>query len=93
MAKKFKVGDKVTCKAFGPLKHNFSGTVEKIYENSALIRFSEFDPKDKIAVSDLHNQAIVRLTSMVMYGEKFKPEKVKKAESKKETKKTSAKKK
>lgn len=86
MEKKFEVGDKVTCKSFGPLKHNFSGVVEKIYENSALVRFNEFDPEDKIAVSDLHNQAIVRLSSMVPYGEKFKPEK-KTPEKKKTTKK------
>lgn len=64
MEKKFKVGDKVQCKAFGPLKYDFKGEVEKIYENSALVRFTDFDPKDKIAVSDLHNQGIVRLKSI-----------------------------
>lgn len=94
METKFKVGDHVTCKSFGPLKHNFSGTIEKIYENSALVRLDEFDPEDKIAVGDLHSQAIVKLTSIVMYGKEFKPEKKKSAEkkTKKPTKKTTKKK-
>ena len=83
MEKKFKVGDSVLCKAFGPLKHNFTGKVEKIYENSALIRLDQYDPEDKIAVGDLHNQAIVRLKEMKHYkdGMEIEPAKIKKSET------------
>lgn len=49
MAKKLKVGDTVFCEKFGPMKHQFKGTISKIYENSALVQFTDFDSKDKIA--------------------------------------------
>lgn len=60
----FKIGDTVYCEKFGPMKHQFKGTIGKIYENSALIRFTDFDKKDKIAASDLHNQAIISLNDL-----------------------------
>ena len=53
MAKKLKVGDTVFCEKFGPMKHQFKGTISKIYENSALVQFT-----------DLHNQAIISLKDL-----------------------------
>ena len=64
MAKKLKVGDTVFCEKFGPMKHQFKGTISKIYENSALVQFTDFDSKDKIAAGDLHNQAIISLKDL-----------------------------
>ena len=37
MAKKLKVGDTVFCEKFGPMKHQFKGTISKIYENNLLV--------------------------------------------------------
>lgn len=64
MAKKLKVDDTVFCEKFGPMKHQFKGTIGKIYENSALVQFTDFDSKDKIAAGDLHNQAIISLKDL-----------------------------
>ena len=33
----YKIGDKVAAKKFGPLEHDFSGEVEKVYDNSVMI--------------------------------------------------------
>ena len=63
--KKLKIGDTVYCEKFGPMKHQFKGTIGKIYENSALIHFTDFNAKDKIAASDLHNQAIISLNDLL----------------------------
>lgn len=62
---KFQIGDTVYCEKFGPMKHQFKGTIGKIYENSALIHFTDFNEKDKIAAGDLHNQAIIGLNDLL----------------------------
>ena len=59
-----KIGDQVSCKKFGSLKHDFIGTVEKIYDNSAMVSIDKYDESDNITVTDFHNRAIVRLSSM-----------------------------
>ncbi|GAW64005.1 hypothetical protein FC65_GL000993 [Ligilactobacillus acidipiscis DSM 15836] len=59
-----KIGDQVSCKKFGSLKHDFVGTVEKIYDNSAMVSIDKYDESDNITVTDFHNRAIVRLSSM-----------------------------
>lgn len=64
MEKEFQIGDKVKCKKFGALKHDFVGAIEKIYENSAMVAILENDTEDAIAVSDFHEKAIVSLKHM-----------------------------
>ncbi|BAP85822.1 hypothetical protein LOOC260_112850 [Paucilactobacillus hokkaidonensis JCM 18461] len=57
---KFKIGDTLTCKKFGSLEHDFTGEIEKVYENSVLVNITEFDDEDQMAVSELNKRAIVR---------------------------------
>jgi hypothetical protein len=64
METNFKIGQKVKCKKFGSLNHDFVGSIEKIYENSALVNILEHDQEDEVAVNDFHKRAIVRLKSM-----------------------------
>ena len=64
METKIEVGDKVKCKKFGSLKHDFIGSVEKKYENSAVVAILEHDNEDSVAVTDFHNRAVVRFDCM-----------------------------
>jgi len=55
-----KIGDFVAAKKFGPLEHDFTGEVSKVYDNSVLLEIRSYDPKDKTAVGDMNNRAVVR---------------------------------
>lgn len=59
-----KIGDQVSCKKFGSMKHDFLGTVEKIYDNSAMVSIDKNDAEDDITVTDFHKRAIVRLAGL-----------------------------
>ena len=50
-----KVGAIVGAKSEEELKKPFQGKVEKIYENSALLAITSYDPVDATAISDLNN--------------------------------------
>lgn len=56
----FKIGDYVKCKQFGPLEHDFTGEVEKVYDNSVLVAIREFEPADQSGVNELNNRAVLR---------------------------------
>lgn len=56
----FKIGDVVKAKKFGQLEHDFTGTVEKVYDNSVMMSIDEFDPADKTSVNELNKRAVVR---------------------------------
>ena len=64
METKFEIGDRVKCKKFASLTHDFIGTIEKIYENSAMVTIVEHDKADSVVVTDFHNRAVVRLSDM-----------------------------
>lgn len=53
------IGDLVVGKVKEDMDAPFTGTVEKIYENAALISVSEFDPIDKTNISELNQKIIV----------------------------------
>ncbi|KRN02113.1 hypothetical protein FD13_GL000252 [Levilactobacillus senmaizukei DSM 21775 = NBRC 103853] len=55
-----KIGDMIAAKKFGPLEHDFTGEVTKVYDNSVLVEIRDFDPADKTAVGDMNNRAVVR---------------------------------
>ena len=54
-----KVGAIVGAKSEEELKKPFQGKVEKIYENSALLASTSYDPVDETAVNDLNNKIVV----------------------------------
>lgn len=62
----FKIGDEVEGKKFGQLEHNFSGTVEKVYDNSIMISIEDFDPADKTSINELNKRAVVRKSEAKM---------------------------
>ncbi|KRL63363.1 DUF2187 family protein [Lactobacillus psittaci] len=59
-----KVGAIVEAKSEEELKHKFQGRVEKIYENSALLAITSFDPKDAAAVNDLNNKMVINFKNL-----------------------------
>ena len=56
----FEIGDIVKGKKFGPLEHEFSGVVEKVYTNSIMVSIQNFDPSDKSGVNELNGRAVIR---------------------------------
>lgn len=58
------IGDLVTGKVNEDLDGAFTGTVEKVYENSALISITDFDAADKANVSELNNKIVVNLKQL-----------------------------
>lgn len=58
----FKIGDVVEAEKFGQLEHNFSGVVEKVYDNSIMVSIDDYDPSDKSSVNELNKRAVVRKT-------------------------------
>ncbi|ETA74426.1 DUF2187 domain-containing protein [Ligilactobacillus equi] len=60
----FEIGDKVKCQSFGSLKNDFEGTIEKNYENSAVVAIEIFADEDAVTVADFHSRAVVSFTKM-----------------------------
>lgn len=58
------IGDLVTGKVNEDLESAFTGTVEKVYENSALVTITDFDAVDKANVSELNNKIVVNLKQL-----------------------------
>lgn len=56
----FEIGDIVKGKKFGPMDHDFSGVVEKVYNNSIMVSIQDFDPADKSGVNELNGRAVLR---------------------------------
>ena len=56
----FEIGDIVKGKKFGPLEHEFSGVVEKVYTNSIMVSIQDFDSSDKSGVNELNGRAVIR---------------------------------
>lgn len=59
-----KVGAIVGAKSEEELKKPFQGKVEKIYENSALLAITSYDPIDATSVSDLNNKIVVNFKNL-----------------------------
>ena len=50
-----KIGQILAATSEEELKHPFQGKVEKIYENSALLAITSYDPEDESSVNELNN--------------------------------------
>ncbi|AYF92710.1 DUF2187 domain-containing protein [Apilactobacillus bombintestini] len=57
--KELKVGDYVSAPRFGYLKHDFAGTIEKIYENSVMVFIDDHHEEDSIVVNEYNKRAVV----------------------------------
>ncbi|MEY8441776.1 hypothetical protein AALA17_03835 [Lactobacillaceae bacterium 24-114] len=62
----FEIGDLVGAKKFGPMDHDFTGIVEKVYTNSLMISIQDFEPSDKNGVNELNNRAVIRQSEAKM---------------------------
>lgn len=91
----FEIGDVVEGKKFGPLEHDFSGVVEKVYTNSILVSIQDFDPSDKSGVNELNGRAVIRQKEAKMIKAVPREEKTEEPDEKEsaDTKKKSSKKK
>lgn len=67
------LGAVVNAKSEEELKKQFQGTVEKIYENSALLAITSFDDVDAAAVSDLNYKLVVSFKNMKPAGQPRRP--------------------
>lgn len=56
----FEIGDVVKGKKFGPMDHDFTGVVEKVYNNSIMVSIQDFDPANKSGVNELNGRAVIR---------------------------------
>lgn len=88
----FEIGDIVAAKKFGPLEHDFSGVVEKVYTNSIMISIQDFDPADKSGVNELNSRAVIRQKDAKMIKAVPREEKADDEDDEKDDKKTSKKK-
>ena len=68
METNFQIGDRVACDKFASMSHDFVGSIEKIYENSAVVEIIEHHKDDNVAVTDFHNRTVVSLKHMVPRG-------------------------
>lgn len=59
-----KVGAILTGKSEEELKKPFQGKVEKIYENSALLSITSYDPIDETSISDLNHKIVVNFKNL-----------------------------
>jgi uncharacterized protein YkvS len=59
-----KIDDILSAKSEEELTQPFIGKVEKIYENSALLKIIDFDPVDKTSVGDLNHKIVVNFKNL-----------------------------
>ena len=64
METNFQIGDRVACDKFASMSHDFVGSIEKIYENSAVVEIIEHHKDDNVAVTDFHHRTVVSLKHM-----------------------------
>ena len=96
-----KADDILSAKSDEELTKPFVGKVEKIYENSVLLKIIDYDKADKTAVSDLNQKIVVNFKNLKTVSKKkmkeiqalaksdVKVEKIKKAATEKATTDTS----
>ncbi|MFD0898490.1 DUF2187 domain-containing protein [Loigolactobacillus binensis] len=65
------IGNTVRCKANGNMEADFSGVIEKVYENSALVNITDYDAKtDSMNIQDLQNKAVISFGKMKLVAAK-----------------------
>ncbi|WP_125982020.1 DUF2187 family protein [Loigolactobacillus iwatensis] len=58
------IGNTVRCKANGNMEADFSGKVEKVYDNSALVNITDYAKTDEINFDDLQHKVVISLAKM-----------------------------
>lgn len=67
---KINIGDKVQAKKFSPFEHDFTGTIEKIYDHSVLVLISDYDSNDEAAVNEMNKRVILKKEDVTVISSK-----------------------
>ena len=59
-----KIGQILAATSEEELKHPFQGKVEKIYENSALLAITSYDPEDESSVNELNTKMVINFKNL-----------------------------
>ena len=59
-----KIGQILAATSEEELKYPFQGKVEKIYENSALLAITSYDPEDESSVNELNNKMVISFKNL-----------------------------
>ena len=59
-----KIGQILAATSEEELKHPFQGKVEKIYENSASLAITSYDPEDESSVNELNNKMVINFKNL-----------------------------
>lgn len=59
-----KIGQILAATSEEELKHPFQGKVEKVYENSALLAITSYDPEDESSVNELNNKMVINFKNL-----------------------------
>lgn len=87
MAVELAIGDKVDVLKSNDVPLVFSGTVEKIYTNSALLTIDTFDKEDNITVEDLKHRTVINFKHIRLDGQEVMAPKIEEDDKKNDKKK------
>lgn len=90
MAVELAIGDKLDVQKSNDVPLVFSGTVEKIYTNSALLTIDDYDQEDAITVEDLKHKTVINFKNLRKDGQEVEAPKTEE-DDKKNDKKTAGK--
>lgn len=83
MAHELAIGEKVDVKKTNDVPLSFSGKVEKIYTNSALLTIDDYDQEDAVEVEDLKHRTVINFKNIKFEGEEVVAPKPEEEEKKK----------
>jgi uncharacterized protein YkvS len=58
------LGDTVKCKVKEDMDHPFTGTVQKVYENSALLDITDYETSDKTNAAELNFKIVINFKAI-----------------------------
>ena len=58
------LGDTLQCKVNEDMEHPFTGTVQKVYENSALLDITDYEVADKQNVTELNFKIVINFKAI-----------------------------
>ncbi|WP_225046549.1 hypothetical protein [Lacticaseibacillus kribbianus] len=75
MAQEITVGSTVDVKKSANVPLSFTGTIEKLYANSAMLTIDKYDNADAEVVEDLKHKTVVNYKHMTQNGKAVQPPK------------------
>ncbi|WP_125705111.1 hypothetical protein [Lacticaseibacillus daqingensis] len=75
MAQEVNIGSQVDVKKSANVPLSFTGTIEKLYANAALLSIDSFDAADAEIVEDLKHKTVINYKNMKQNGKAVEPPK------------------